>query len=74
MSNDSSSDVNSDVSSGLEQLTFDDGIDHRDTDHISYPVSQSDDDCQLYTLVYGVTGACDGGTISHEDIPSLSSL
>ena len=34
---------------------------------------QSDDDCQLYTLVSGVTGACDG-TISLEAIPSLSSL
>ena len=73
MSNDSSSDVNSDVSSGLEQLTFDDGIDHRDTDHISYPVSQSDDDYQLYTLFSGVTGACDDA-INPEAIPSLSSL
>ena len=36
-------------------------------------MSQSDDDCQLYTLVNGVTGACDG-KISLEAIPSLSSL
>ena len=36
-------------------------------------MSQSDDECQLYTLFNGVTGACDG-TISHESIPSLSSL
>ena len=73
MSNDSSSDVSSDVSSGLEKITVDDGIDRRDTNHTSCAVSQSDDDCQLYTLVNGVTGACDG-TISLEAIPSLSSL
>ena len=73
MSNDSSSDVNSDVSSSLEQITFDDGIDQRDTNHTSCAVSQSDDDCQRYALVNGVTGACDG-TISHEAIPSLRSL
>ena len=36
-------------------------------------MSQSDDDCQLYTLVNGVTGVCDG-TISLETISSLSSL
>ena len=59
MSNDSSSDANSDVTSGLEQITFDDGIDQRDTNHISCAMSQSHDDCQLYTLVNGVTGACD---------------
>ena len=45
----------------------------RDTNRTSCAVSQSDDDCQLYTLVNGVTGACDG-TISLEAIPSLSSL
>ena len=73
MSNDSSSDVNSDVSSSLDQITFDDGIDQRDTNHTSCAVSQSDDDCQLYILVNGVTGACDG-TISLEAIPSFSSL
>ena len=38
-SNDSSSDVNSDVSSSLEQITFDDGIDQRDTNHTSCAVS-----------------------------------
>ena len=68
MSNDSSSDVNSDVSSSLEQMTFDDGIDQRDTHHTSGAVSQRDDDCQLYTLVNGVTGACEG-TISLEANP-----
>ena len=36
-------------------------------------MSQSDDDCHLYTLVNGVNGACDV-TISLEAIPSLSSL
>ena len=36
-------------------------------------MSQSDDDCPLYTLVNEVTGACDG-TISLEAIPTLSSL
>ena len=73
MSNDSSPYVNSDVSSSLEQLTFDDGIDHRDANHTSCAVSQSDDDCQMYTLRNGVTGACDGKT-SLEAIPSLSLL
>ena len=38
-----------------------------------YAVSQSDDDCQPYTLVNGVSGVCEG-TVSLEDIPSLSSL
>ena len=57
MSNDSSSDVNSDVGSSLEQITVDDGIDQRDTNHTSCAVSQSGDGCQLYTLVNGVTGA-----------------
>ena len=47
MSNDSSQDVDSDVSSSLEKITFDDGIDRRNTDHIAYLVSQSDDDYQL---------------------------
>ena len=70
MSNDSSSDVNSDVSSGLEQITVDDGIYQRDTNHTSCAVSQSDNDCQLYILVNGVTGDCDG-TISLEAILSL---
>ena len=51
MSNDSSSNVNSDVISGLEQITLDDGIGPRDTNHTSSAVSQSDDDCQLYKLV-----------------------
>ena len=73
MSNDSSPDVNSDVSSGLEQITVDDGTDQSDTNHTSCAVSQSDNNCQLCTLVNGVTGACDG-TISLEAIPSLSSL
>ena len=73
MSNDSSSDVNSDVSSSLEQITFDDNIDRRDTNNASFDVSQSDDDCQLYTLVNGATGACDG-SISLEAKRSLSSL
>ena len=36
-------------------------------------MSQSDDDCQLYTLVNGVTGAFDG-TIGLDAKPSLSSL
>ena len=70
MSADLSSDVNSDVSSSLEQISFDA---ERDTNHTSCAVSQSDDDCQLYTLVNGVTGACDG-KISLEAIPPLSSL
>ena len=56
MSNDSSSDADSDISSSLDQITFDDGIDQRDTNHTSCAVSQSDDDCHLYTLVNGVTG------------------
>ena len=73
MSNDSSSDVNRDVSSSLKQFTFDDGIDQRDTNHTSCAVSRSDDDCHLYTLVNGVTGACDG-TIILKAIPSLTSL
>ena len=60
MSNDSSSDVNSDVSSSLEKIKVDDGIDQRDTNHTSCAVSQSDNDYQRYTLVNGVTGACDG--------------
>ena len=68
--NDSLSDVNSDVSSSLEQIMFDDDIDQRDKNHTSCAVSQSDDDYQLYTLVNGVTGACDG-TISLEAILSL---
>ena len=34
---------------------------------------QSDDDCQLYTFVNGVTGVCEG-TVNIEAIPSLSSL
>ena len=71
ISNDSSSDVDSDVSSSLEQITFDGGIYQRDMKHIACPVSQSDDDYQLYTLVNGVSGAFDG-TISLEDTPSLS--
>ena len=66
-------DVDSDVSSSLEQITFDDGVDQRDTNHTSCAVSQSDDDCQLYKLVNGVTGVCDG-TISLGALPSLSSL
>ena len=73
MSNYSSSDVDSDVSSSLWQITFDDGIDQRDTNHIACSVAQSNDDCQLYTLFNGVTGAYDG-TISLAAIPSLSSL
>ena len=47
MLNDLSSDVNSDVSSSLEQITFDA---ERDTNHTSCAVSQSYDGCQLYTL------------------------
>ena len=39
MSNDSSSDVNSDVSSSLDQITFDDDIDQKDTNHIACAVS-----------------------------------
>ena len=70
MSNESSSDVNSDVSSSLEQITFDA---ERDTNHTSCAVSQSDDDCQLYTLVNGVTVACDG-TIGLEAIPLLGAF
>ena len=38
--NDSSSDVNSDVSSSLEQITFDDGVDQRDTNHTSCCVTK----------------------------------
>ena len=59
-SNDSSSNFDTDVSSSLEQITFDDGIFRRDTNHIACSVSQSDDDYQLYTLFNGVTGVCDG--------------
>ena len=44
MSNDSSSYVNSDVSSSLEQIKLDDGINQRDTNLTSCAVSQSDDD------------------------------
>ena len=44
MSNYSSSDVNSDVSSSLEQIKLDDGINQRDTNLTSCAVSQSDDD------------------------------
>ena len=47
MSNDSSAYVNIDVRSNLEQITFDDGIDQRDTNHTSCAVSQSDDDYQM---------------------------
>ena len=68
MSNYSSSDVNSDVSSSLDQITFDDDIDQKDTNHIVRAVSQSDDNYQLYTLVNGVTGVYDG-TASLEAIP-----
>ena len=73
MSNESSLDVNSEVISSLEKITFDDGIEQRDTNHTSCAVSQSDDDCQMYTLRNGVTGAFDGKT-SLEAIPSLSLL
>ena len=73
MSADLSSDVDSDISSSSDQITFGDNIDLKDTNHIACAVSQRDDDCQLYTLVNGVTGACDG-KISLEAIPSLSSL
>ena len=46
-SNELSSDVGSEVISKLEQITFDDGIDQRDTNHTSCAVSQSDDDYQM---------------------------
>ena len=73
MSNDSSSDVNSDVSSCLEKITLDDGIDQRDMNQTTCDVSQSDDDCQLYRLVNGVTGVSDG-IASLEGVLSLSAL
>ena len=73
MSADLSSDVDSDISSSSDQITFGDNIDLKDTNHIACAVSQSDDHYQLHTLVNGVTGAYDG-TVSLEAIPSLSSL
>ena len=66
MSTDLSSDVDSNISSSLDKITFDDGIFQRDTNHIVCNVSQSDNDYQLYTL--GMTGACDG-TISFKVYP-----
>ena len=51
MSTDLSLDVDSDISSSLEQITFGDDIVQKDTNHIACAVSQSDDDYQLYTLV-----------------------
>ena len=68
-SNDFSPGVDSDISSTLEKITFDNDIDQEDTNHIARAVSQSDDNCQLYTLVNGVTGVYDG-TASHEAITS----
>ena len=41
--------------------------------HEECVMSQSGLDCQLYTLVNGVTGVCDG-TISLEAIPSFGAL
>ena len=66
MSNESSSDVDSDMSSSSEQITLDDGIYQRDTNHIACAVSQRDNNYQL-------NGACDG-TISLGAILSLISL
>ena len=40
MSNDSSSDVDSDVSSSLEQIKVDNGINQRDTNHIACAVTK----------------------------------
>ena len=65
--------VGSDISSSLEKLKFDDDFNQKDTNHIVCAVSQSDDDSQLYTLVNGVTGVCDG-TASLETIRSLGAL
>ena len=73
MSTDLSSDVDSDMKSRLEKTAFDGYNNQNDTNHIACAVSQSDDDYQLYTLVNGVSGVCEG-TVSLEDIPSLSSL
>ena len=69
MSADLSSDVDSDISSSSDQITFGDNIDLKDTNHIACAVSQSDDYYQLYTLVNGVTGVYDG-TASLEAITS----
>ena len=44
-------DIDSYISSSLEQITFGDDIVQKDTNHIACAVSQSDDDYQLYTLV-----------------------
>ena len=52
---------------------FNNGVDQRDTNHIACSVAQSDDDCQLYTLVNRLTGSCDG-TIRLEAITPLSSF
>ena len=54
MSNEMSSDVYSDIIYTIEQITFDDGINPKDTSHKARAVSQGDDDFQLYTLVNGV--------------------
>ena len=59
MSTDLSSGVDN-ISSSLEKITSDDNIDQKDTNHIVYAVSQSDDDNQLHTLINGVSGVCDG--------------
>ena len=63
VSYDSSSDAVSEISSSVEQITFDGDIDQKDTSHKVRSVSRSDDNVQLYTLVNGVTGDCDGTTI-----------
>ena len=56
-------DIDSYISSSSGQITFGDDIVQKDTNHIACAVSQSDDDYQLYILVNGVAGACDGTII-----------
>ena len=49
MSTEFSLDVDSDISSSLEQIKSDDDIDQKDMNHTSCAVSQSDDDFMLIT-------------------------
>ena len=67
MSNDSSSDVNSDVSSALERITFYDGIYQRDKNHIERLLCQKMMMTISCILVNRVTSVC-GGTVSLEAI------
>uniref|UniRef100_M4B4I1 Uncharacterized protein n=1 Tax=Hyaloperonospora arabidopsidis (strain Emoy2) TaxID=559515 RepID=M4B4I1_HYAAE len=73
MSTDLSSDFDCDIISSLEKITFKDGIDQKDTNHIVCAVSQSDDDYQLHTLVNGVSVVCEA-TVSAEAIFSFSAI